>query len=123
MPIVIFLILIVDNDIIYIGSNLFKVLHVLRDNNGNVYFIIEGDNRNEYKCDKDFLSLLNLNSHSNCLCLIITELAEDIYNLFLSLNVDNFIIIHVNDFNNNNTIIKLFIYKFYSFLFALQRSS
>ena len=29
--------LIVDNDIIYIGSNLFKVLHVLRDNNGNVY--------------------------------------------------------------------------------------
>lgn len=29
--------LIVDNDIIYIGNNLFKVLHVLRDNNGNVY--------------------------------------------------------------------------------------
>ena len=89
-------------------------LHSAYDNNGNVYFIIEGDNRNEYKCDKDFLSLLNLNSHSNCLYLIITELAEDIYNLFLSLNVDNFIIIHVNDFNN--TIIKLFIYKFYSFL-------
>ena len=91
-------------------------LHSTYDNNGNVYFIIEDENRNEYKCDKELLSLLNLNSHSNCLYLIITELAEDVYHLFLSLNVNNFIIIHTNNFNNNNTIIKLFIYKFFSFL-------